>query len=146
MSGGINVNTQVSSSLIRNNKSGHTAALTASDQNETVSSNNIERVLSSIESHSVPANAEPKPETLINQISEQVQKLQEIMDVNNWSVNFSVDEESGNTVIKVKDAETQNVIRQLPSDEWLAMAQRIQESLESSDNRSIVGLLLDNKV
>ena len=98
------------------------------------------------EPNPVPATAESKPETLINQISEQVQKLQEMMDVNNWSVNFSVDEESGNTVIKVKDAETQNVIRQLPSDEWLAMAQRIQESLDSSDNRSIAGLLLDNKV
>ena len=146
MSSDINVNAQVSSSLIRNNKSGHAAALTASDQNETVSSNNIERTSSAIESHPVPANTESKPETLINQISEQVQKLQEIMDVNNWSVNFSVDEESGNTVIKVKDAETQNVIRQLPSDEWLAMAQRIQESLDSSDNRSIAGLLLDNKV
>lgn len=145
MAGDIHVNAQVSSSLIRNDKSGHTAALTATDQNTIAVSHNINSESSLVESHLTPVNNEPKPETL-SKISEQVQKLQEIMDVNNWSVNFSVDEESGNTVIKVKDAETQNVIRQLPSDEWLAMAQRIQESLDSSDNRSIVGLLLDNKV
>ncbi len=146
MAGDINVNAQVSSSLIQNEKSGLKAALTFSDPHQKNISNKAEGAsdISGILANS--ASKELNPTELINKVSEQVQKLQEIMDVNNWSVNFSVDEESGNTVIKVKDAETQDVIRQVPSDEWLAMAKRIHESLDSSDNKSLVGLLLDNKV
>ena len=143
MSGDVNVNTQVSSSLIQNEKSGHKAALTSSDLHQKAISKSAEGT-SEILANS--ASKELNPTELINKVSEQVQKLQEVMDMNNWSVNFSVDEESGNTVIKVKDAETQDIIRQVPSDEWLSMAQRIQESLDSSDNKAIAGLLLDNKV
>ncbi len=143
MAGDINVNAQVSSSLIQNEKSGHKAALTSSDLHQKAISKSAEGT-SEILANS--ASKELNPTELINKVSEQVQKLQEVMDMNNWSVNFSVDEESGNTVIKVKDAETQDIIRQVPSDEWLSMAQRIQESLDSSDNKAIAGLLLDNKV
>lgn len=91
-----------------------------------------------------PAEA-PAAADVSKQIEEQVQKLQELMDSNNWSVNFSVDEESGNTVIRIRDAATKEVIRQVPSEEWLKMSENIQSSLESKDRKAISGLLFDNR-
>lgn len=82
---------------------------------------------------------------MMNNIREQVQKLQDFMGVNNLSVNFSVDEESGNTVIRLKDAETQKVVRQIPSEDWLEMSRRIQAGLESKDKKALSGLLFDNQ-
>jgi len=82
---------------------------------------------------------------MMNNIRDQVQKLQDFMGVNNLSVNFSVDKESGNTVIRLKDAETQKVVRQIPSEDWLEMSRRIQAGLESKDKKALSGLLFDNQ-
>ena len=146
MASDIKDNAQVSSSLIQNEKSGHKAALTSSDLHQKAICKTAEGTSDSSKVLANPVSKELNPTELINKVSEQVQKLQEVMDMNNWSVNFSVDEESGNTVIKVKDGETQDIMRQVPTHEWLSMAQRIQESLDSSDNKAIAGLLLDNKI
>lgn len=43
------------------------------------------------------------------------------------NLNFSIDEASGRTVIKVIDAETDRVVRQIPSEETLSMARRLEE-------------------
>jgi flagellar protein FlaG len=40
---------------------------------------------------------------------------------------FSVDEQSGKTVIRVVDKVTQELIRQIPSEEVMAMAQAITQ-------------------
>jgi flagellar protein FlaG len=40
---------------------------------------------------------------------------------------FSVDEESGKTVVKIVDTETQNVLRQFPSEDALALAHSIDK-------------------
>lgn len=40
---------------------------------------------------------------------------------------FEVDEKSGRTVVKVMDIETNEVIRQMPSEEVLAMSHRLTE-------------------
>ncbi len=53
------------------------------------------------------------------------------------SLHFSVDEESGETVVRVVDTETQEVIRQIPSEELLAIADRL---------RSSAGVLLTEQV
>ncbi|MBI2802762.1 MAG: flagellar protein FlaG [Gammaproteobacteria bacterium] len=42
------------------------------------------------------------------------------------SLEFSVDRESGDTVVKVVDSNTKEVIRQIPSEEVLAIAHRLQ--------------------
>ena len=64
----------------------------------------------------------PDPQTLQNalgNLSAHVQNLHR-------SLQFSVDQESGDTVVKVVDAETKEVIRQIPSEELLAIAQRLR--------------------
>lgn len=43
------------------------------------------------------------------------------------NLNFSVDEDSGQTVIKVIDRESDEVIRQIPSEEMLALARRLRD-------------------
>lgn len=41
---------------------------------------------------------------------------------------FSVDDDSGETVIKVVDRETDEVVRQIPSEELMRLRQRLQEA------------------
>jgi len=41
------------------------------------------------------------------------------------SLEFSVDDESGRTVVKVLDSQTNEVIRQIPSEEMLAIARNL---------------------
>lgn len=44
---------------------------------------------------------------------------------------FSVDENSGQVVINVKDKETDQVVRQIPSEEALKLAENLQELVDS---------------
>ncbi len=85
--------------------------------------------------------------------SQQLSKaeLQQAVDVVNQAValeqrslSFSIDDVSGRSVIKVVDFETDELIKQIPSEELLKVAQdikRLQEEMGQS-----IGLLIDNKV
>lgn len=78
-------------------------------------------------------------------------ELQQAVDVVNQAValeqrslSFSIDDVSGRSVIKVVDFETDELIKQIPSEELLKVAQdikRLQEEMGQS-----IGLLIDNKV
>jgi flagellar protein FlaG len=75
------------------------------------------------------ANAEAPPvavdpeqlQKLVVEIKKQVQNLQR-------SLQFSVDEESGATVVKVVDSQTKEVIRQIPAEEMMTMASRLRSA------------------
>ena len=58
--------------------------------------------------------------------------------------NFSLDEELplGRAVIRVLDAETDEVIREIPTEQVLAIAHRISEQLAEADNSQIDGLII----
>ena len=56
-----------------------------------------------------------------------VEDLNEFVQVIQRKLQFSVDEESGKTVVKVIDSETDEVIRQIPSEEILEMQHRLGE-------------------
>jgi len=55
---------------------------------------------------------------------------------------FQVDESSGHTFFKVVDAKTQEVIRQVPSEEILAMARKLREL---ASPREASGVLVDKE-
>jgi len=55
----------------------------------------------------------------LQSVSEHVQNTQR-------TLQFSVDKASGSTVVKVIDSETKEVIRQIPSEEMLVIANRLQ--------------------
>jgi len=60
------------------------------------------------------------------------------------SLEFSVGYYKGNTVVKVIDKESKDVIRQIPSEEFIKMAQRIDYLSDEMQKAS--GVLLDKQV
>lgn len=56
-----------------------------------------------------------------------VEKIQEFVSSTASDIKFSIDEDSGETVVKVVDRETQEVIRQIPSQEMLDLAQALDK-------------------
>ncbi len=75
-------------------------------------------------------------ETAVAQISDFVQ-------ARNRQLAFSIDEESQRSVVKVTDSESGEVIRQIPSEEVLALSERIKEL--QSDVGAAVGVLFNKQ-
>lgn len=71
------------------------------------------------------------------QLQEKVAQLNDYVQHLNRNLQFSVDEQSGTTVVKVIDAETDELVRQIP----------VQEVLDASNAiEKYRGLLLETKV
>ena len=83
-------------------------------------------VQSPIRNDDVKDETEAKPLST-EQLASTVKGLNNLVQVQNRALEFSVDEDSGKTVITVVDSETDMVIRQIPSAEALELAQRMQE-------------------
>lgn len=80
-------------------------------------------------------------------IEKQARDLQELSQLKGWAVSFQVDNDLNKTVIKVFDADTQKMIRQIPSEELLSLNKRIQALRDSDDSSlGLSGLLLDSQV
>ncbi len=60
-------------------------------------------------------------EDVVSNLNELVRNLQR-------ELRFSVDTKSGDTIIKVVDRETDEVVRQIPSEEIVALRQRLEQS------------------
>lgn len=56
-----------------------------------------------------------------------VEELQNFASLNDVNLNFSVDKTTGRTIIKVVDATTNEVVRQLPPEELLALAKTMDD-------------------
>lgn len=74
-------------------------------------------------------------EKAVSQMAAYVQNTQRDM-------NFSVDEVTGRVVVKVIDSNSDEVIRQIPSEEMLAIARHLTESLENDEPK---GFLIELK-
>jgi flagellar protein FlaG len=68
-----------------------------------------------------PAHAAPSPA----QITDAMHKIQQAVQPSQAELSFSVNKESGKTVIRVVDSTTKELIRQIPSEEVLAMAESL---------------------
>jgi flagellar protein FlaG len=74
----------------------------------------------------VPENArEAQPKEA--DVQKAVQNLTEYVQNLRRDLKFSVDKDSGRTIIKVTDSETGKLIRQIPPDEVLAIARQLAE-------------------
>lgn len=85
------------------------------------------------------------------QLEKQAQELQERLDslsrVKGWTINFSLVPELDQPVIKVIDADTRQVIRQIPSEEILLMKKRLQAMEQGGgDSINLSGLLFNGQV
>ena len=68
-----------------------------------------------------------KTEPTRQQIEEAAKTVNEFLKPINNSINFSLDEDTGITVVKVIDVATKEVIRQIPSEEMLVIAKAIDQ-------------------
>lgn len=73
------------------------------------------------------ANREPIPEKKKEAVQEIVQNLNETIKNLGRNVKFSVDEKTGHSVIQVLHSETGKLIRQIPSEEFLAISQNLEK-------------------
>ncbi len=78
------------------------------------------------------------------QLGTAVESINQFVNAQMRTLNFSVDETSGKAVVKVIDFETKDVIRQIPGEEVLKMASAIKRLQD--DLGSATGLLINNQV
>jgi flagellar protein FlaG len=71
----------------------------------------------------------PAQKTQPPPVEQIVKDLNDTMRVINTNIAFSVDQDTGKTVIKVVDSDTKKVIRQIPTEEMLRVASRLKELL-----------------
>lgn len=74
-------------------------------------------------------------EKVVSQLNAYIQNTQRDMD-------FSVDDTTGRVVVRVVDSTTEEVIRQIPSEEMLAISRHLLENLESEQPK---GFLIELK-
>ena len=74
-------------------------------------------------------------EKVVSQLNAYIQNTQR-------DVDFSVDDATGRVVVKVIDSESEEVIRQIPSEEMLAISRHLIESLETEQPK---GFLIELK-
>jgi len=73
-----------------------------------------------------------KPE----QVQDAAQQIEQFTQNIAQNLKFSVDEDTGKTVVKIVDSQTQEVIRQIPSEEAISIARTLDK---------VQGLLLNGK-
>ncbi|HYE35214.1 flagellar protein FlaG [Methylocaldum sp.] len=74
-------------------------------------------------------------------VAHAVHNFNEFFQMVRRTVQFSLDEDSGRTIVQVKDAETHELIRQIPSEEILRLAKQLDEFKDG-----FKGMLLKEKV
>ncbi|PKF62901.1 flagellar biosynthesis protein FlaG [Psychromonas sp. psych-6C06] len=104
----------------------------AINNNKTVApSEQINKINVTEKAEEAPKEASPKEVSLaLEEVSAFVQSMQR-------NLSFSIDEQSGEEIISVTDAETQEVIRQIPSEELVVLRKKMDD---------VVGILFDTKV
>lgn len=80
-------------------------------------------------------SAEAESESLAQQLDGAVSRINEYVQNVQRTLEFTVDADSGRDVVKILDKQTEEVIRQVPTEEVLAIARNIAEFTE--DNISI---------
>ncbi|MEN3158834.1 flagellar protein FlaG [Alkalimonas sp. NCh-2] len=91
-----------------------------------------------------PVKASKSESVARNELDEAVEVMNNAVAIQKRSLSFSIDDASGREVIKVVDFKTSELIRQIPSEELLKVAQDVKR-LQQEMGRSI-GLLVDSKV
>jgi flagellar protein FlaG len=72
-----------------------------------------------------------------SQLNKYAEKLSKVMEILNHSIRFSVDDESDRMIVRIVNAETNEVIRQIPPKEVLQLMHRLDQ---------MAGLMLDEKI
>lgn len=84
----------------------------------------------------LPENGAAKQQPTTEQVKEAADKANTAIAALQNGMQFSVDKASGINIVKIVDTETNKTIRQIPSEEMISIAHRLEE---------IKGLLIQNK-
>lgn len=102
-------------------------------------------------SKNIANNEAAKVEQVKEQSQEEAAKIEaavatisEFMSLPIRSVNFTQDDGTDKTIIKVFDSENKELIKQFPSEEVLEIAQKIVDLRQDVDNKA--GILLDESI
>jgi flagellar protein FlaG len=85
----------------------------------------------------VAAAADKKADPSRQEVDAAVKKLNDSMLGSSQSLQFSVDHDTRKIVVKLIDQNTQEVLRQMPSEEALRIARSIDETMEKMQGRLI---------
>ena len=77
-------------------------------------------------------------------VRQAISDVESFLKVQNRDLAFSIDEDTARSVVTVIDGQSGDVIRQIPSEEVLALAERIQELQQ--DVGASVGVFINNEV
>ena len=78
------------------------------------------------------------------QLGDAISRVESFLQGQNRNLTFSIDENTERSVVTVLDSDSGDVIRQIPSEELLVLAERIQELQQDVGSR--VGVLINNQV
>jgi len=78
------------------------------------------------------------------QLGDAISRVESFLEGQNRNLTFSIDENTERSVVTVLDSDSGDVIRQIPSEELLVLAERIQELQQDVGSR--VGVLINNQV
>ena len=78
------------------------------------------------------------------QLDEAVKKVSDFLSAQNRDLLFNIDEQTQRTVVTVKESSSGEVIRQIPSEEVLKLANRIQELQQDVGNS--IGIFINSEI
>ncbi len=98
----------------------------------------------------LPPQAKPAPQSAIQRaedIEAAVEQLADFAQSLKRALSFSVDDVTGQTILTVTDSESDTVVRQIPSEELVQLARKLQELQEMQEKLGeTTGNLLEVKV
>lgn len=75
-------------------------------------------------------SAQPVSSVSTDEVKAAVEQMKDFAQVMSRQLQFDVDDDSGRTVVRVLDKDSGDVIRQIPSEEVLALARHMKELME----------------
>ncbi|NDY72644.1 hypothetical protein DO021_13680 [Desulfobacter hydrogenophilus] len=119
-----------------------TAQETIQERAPLISVDKLQSVQKNVENTQTKGNKESSSQTSGQQMSteevkEMVESFQEMSETIQTKLSFSVDEENNEIVVKIFDKESEELLRQFPSDEMLSLQNKMSD---------LAGFLFDQKV
>jgi flagellar protein FlaG len=82
----------------------------------------------------------------VNEVRDAVSQINDFVQTVQRDLSFNLNEESGRTVIRVIDSKSGELIRQIPSDEVLAIASHLRDVSANALNEVPQGLLFSDSI
>jgi flagellar protein FlaG len=93
-----------------------------------------------------PAAAVTQPQQSSRDVAQATRDISDYIQTVSRSLSISVDADLGSTVIKVMDADTEEIVRQIPAEEILQIARFLADQQASAESDgALKGLLMDQE-